>query len=251
MGSEVSTRNLRSRFVELVDPAASPPPWRLFVARSSLPRLLGSIAFSAPWRLDVAATRVRGAGAPRAGAPRVRASGASAARSLRQTDDAELALEADAAMAAASDGYGWYAPMDSIYQKAGSSALPRAKEHHDNLHRTAHGWIEGFVPKAYSPFVAAVISYALLVCPFLVVQHLPPRPRVVPQKLLMAINIYNATYCAMLVVFNRGPGTSRWRAAGEQRGGLPHPPVRQVVAYLGSSSSDGPSPSSREPRRRT
>jgi hypothetical protein len=135
-------------------------------------------------------------------------SGASAARSLRQTDDAELAIEADAAMAAASDGYGWYAPMDSIYQKAGSSALPRAKEHHDNLHRTAHGWIEGFVPKAYSPFVAAVISYALLVCPFLVAYNIFHRLGHVLslQKLLMAINIYNATYCAMLVVFNLWTG---------------------------------------------
>ena len=139
---------------------------------------------------------------------------ASAARALRQSDDVELAVEADAAMSAAevvadSDGYSyWYVPVNSIYEKAGTHAAPRVKEHHDNLHRTAHGWIEGFVPKAYSPFVAAVISYALLVFPFLVAYNLwvSLQHMLSIQKILMAINVYNASYCALLVIFNLWTG---------------------------------------------
>ena len=129
----------------------------------------------------------------------------------------------------------------------------RAKEHHDNLHRTAHGWIEGFVPKAYSPFVAAVISYALLVCPFLVAYNIFHRLGHVLslQKLLMAINIYNATYCAMLVVFNLWTGNEPMASLQESN-----------EADTSSSSSSSASPTldrrhpdgprrHRQPRRRT
>ena len=131
--------------------------------------------------------------------------GCSAARALRQSDDAELAITADAA--AEQYSY-WYTSMDSVYDKGTNHAAPRLKDHHDTLHRTAHGWIEGFVPKSYSPFVAAAISYALLVLPFLVAYNLfsAMGHMLSLQKLLMAINIYNATYCALLVVFNLWTG---------------------------------------------
>ena len=95
--------------------------------------------------------------------------GCSAARALRQSDDAELAITADAA---AGEYSFWGTSMDAVYDKGSNHAAPRLKDHHDTLHRTAHGWIEGFVPKSYSPFVAAVISYALLVLPFLVAYNL-------------------------------------------------------------------------------
>jgi hypothetical protein len=129
----------------------------------------------------------------------------SATRALRQSDDTELAIMADAA----ADEYSfWHTSLDSVYDKGKSHAAPRLKDHHDALHRTAHGWIEGFVPKSYSPFVAAVISYALLVLPFLVAYNIftAMGNMLSLQKLLMAINIYNATYCALLVVFNLWTG---------------------------------------------
>jgi len=124
-----------------------------------------------------------------------------ASRALRQSDDTELAITADAA---ASEYNFWYTSMDSVYDKGTTHAAPRLKDHHDALHRTAHGWIEGFVPKQYSPFVAAVVSYALLVLPFLCAWNLfyHMGHMLSLQKLLMAVNIYNASYCALLVVFN-------------------------------------------------
>merc|ERR1712216_335940 len=131
--------------------------------------------------------------------------GCSAARALRQSDDAELAITADAAPEQFSF---WSTSIDSVYDKGSNHAAPRLKDHHDALHRTAHGWIEGFVPKSYSPFVATVISYALLVLPFLAAYNLfsAMGHTLSLQKLLMAINIYNATYCALLVVFNLWTG---------------------------------------------
>ena len=130
---------------------------------------------------------------------------ANATRFLKQSDDTELAITADQA---AEEYNFWYTSMDSVYEKGSNHAAPRLKSHHDTLHRTAHGWIEGFVPKSYSPFVAAVISYALLVLPFLVAWNIFSSlgHMLSLQKLLMAINIYNATYCALLVVFNLWTG---------------------------------------------
>ena len=130
---------------------------------------------------------------------------ANATRFLKQSDDTELAITADQA---AEEYNFWYTSMDSVYDKGSNHAAPRLKSHHDTLHRTAHGWIEGFVPKSYSPFVAAVISYALLVLPFLVAWNIFSSlgHMLSLQKLLMAINIYNATYCALLVVFNLWTG---------------------------------------------
>ena len=130
---------------------------------------------------------------------------ANATRFLKQSDDTELAITVDQA---AEEYNFWYTSMDSVYEKGSNHAAPRLKSHHDTLHRTAHGWIEGFVPKSYSPFVAAVISYALLVLPFLVAWNIFSSlgHMLSLQKLLMAINIYNATYCALLVVFNLWTG---------------------------------------------
>ena len=130
---------------------------------------------------------------------------ANATRFLKQSDDTELAITADQA---AEEYNFWYTSMDSVYEKGSNHAAPRLKSHHDTLHRTAHGWIEGFVPRSYSPFVAAVISYALLVLPFLVAWNIFSSlgHMLSLQKLLMAINIYNATYCALLVVFNLWTG---------------------------------------------
>ena len=159
--------------------------------------------------------------------------GCSAARALRQSDDAELAITADAAPEQFSF---WSTSIDSVYDKGSNHAAPRLKDHHDALHRTAHGWIEGFVPKSYSPFVATVISYALLVLPFLAAYNLfsAMGHMLSLQKLLMAINIYNATYCALLVVFNLWTGNEPMASLQESNeADYLILQFAKVVAYLG------------------
>ena len=89
-----------------------------------------------------------------------------------------------------------------------SHVLPRMQEHHTTLHRTAHGWIEGYVPKEYAPLTAAIVSYVLLVLPFCAAYAVFKAMDALLsiQKLLLAINVYNACYCALLVVINLWTG---------------------------------------------
>jgi len=132
------------------------------------------------------------------GAPRARPFG----RALRQSDD-----EAIAAFAVNS----WGLPVNTwkaASTKSSSHVLPRMQEHHSTLHRTAHGWIEGYVPKEYAPLTAAIVSYVLLVLPFCAAYAVFKAMDALLsiQKLLLAVNVYNACYCALLVVINLWTG---------------------------------------------
>ena len=125
-----------------------------------------------------------------------------AKRALRQSDD-----EAIAAFAVNS----WGLPVNTwkaASTKSSSHVLPRMQEHHTTLHRTAHGWIEGYVPKEYAPLTAAIVSYVLLVLPFCAAYAVFKAMDALLsiQKLLLAINVYNACYCALLVVINLWTG---------------------------------------------
>lgn len=125
-----------------------------------------------------------------------------ATRALRQSDD-----EAIAAFAVNS----WGLPANTwkaASTKSSSHVLPRMQEHHTTLHRTAHGWIEGYVPKEYAPLTAAIVSYVLLVLPFCAAYAVFKAMDALLsiQKLLLAINVYNACYCALLVVINLWTG---------------------------------------------
>ena len=125
-----------------------------------------------------------------------------ATRALRQSDD-----EAIAAFAVNS----WGLPVNTwkaASTKSSSHVLPRMQEHHSTLHRTAHGWIEGYVPKEYAPLTAAIVSYVLLVLPFCAAYAVFKAMDALLsiQKLLLAINVYNACYCALLVVINLWTG---------------------------------------------
>ena len=158
-------------------------------------------------------------------------------RHLSQSDD-------EAMMAYATNA--WGLPVNTwkaANSKSSSHVLPRMQEHHTSLHRTTHGWIEGYVPKEYAPLTvslivylfifsllffvfsvitvwaigltrvffysqAAIVSYVLLVLPFcaayVVFKAMDALLSI--QKLLMAINVYNACYCALLVVINLWTG---------------------------------------------
>ena len=118
---------------------------------------------------------------------------------LRQSDDVELAITADAAAEKCSF---WRTSMDAVCDKGSNHAAPRLKDHHDNLHRTRTAGSR-VRPGNPTPFVAGISSRCWC-CPFLVAYNLfsAMGHMLSLQKLLMAINIYNATYCALLVVFN-------------------------------------------------
>ena len=158
----------------------------------TLARLIACVAL-------IACARSHKESTPRAPrAPRARPFG----RALRQSDD-----EAIAAFAVNS----WGLPVNTwkaASTKSSSHVLPRMQEHHTTLHRTAHGWIEGYVPKEYAPLTAAIVSYVLLVLPFCAAYAVFKAMDALLsiQKLLLAVNVYNACYCALLVVINLWTG---------------------------------------------
>ena len=98
--------------------------------------------------------------------------------------------------------------FDAASKKAGTHAAPRLRAHHGYLHKASHGYIKDFVPKEYSPFVAAVISYTLPILPFCLAFAVFHKMKAMLslQKLLLTLNVYNACYCAILVVINLGTG---------------------------------------------
>ena len=59
-------------------------------------------------------------------------------------------------------------------------------------------------PQEYSPFVAAVLTYTLIFLPFCLAAALYRELRAMlsVQKLLLVANVYNAIYCACLVILN-------------------------------------------------
>ena len=59
-------------------------------------------------------------------------------------------------------------------------------------------------PQEYSPFVAAVLTYTLIFLPFCLAAALYRELRAMlsVQKLLFVANVYNAIYCACLVILN-------------------------------------------------
>jgi hypothetical protein len=74
-------------------------------------------------------------------------------RQLSQSDD-------EAMMAYATNA--WGLPVNTwkaANSKSSSHVLPRMQEHHTSLHRTTHGWIEGYVPKEYAPLTVSLIVY--------------------------------------------------------------------------------------------
>ena len=74
-------------------------------------------------------------------------------RHLSQSDD-------EAMMAYATNA--WGLPVNTwkaANSKSSSHVLPRMQEHHTSLHRTTHGWIEGYVPKEYAPLTVSLIVY--------------------------------------------------------------------------------------------
>ena len=74
-------------------------------------------------------------------------------RHLHQSDD-------EAMMAYATNA--WGLPVNTwkaANSKSSSHVLPRMQEHHTSLHRTTHGWIEGYVPKEYAPLTVSLIVY--------------------------------------------------------------------------------------------
>ena len=74
-------------------------------------------------------------------------------RHLSQSDD-------EAMMAYATNA--WGLPVNTwkaANSKSSSHVLPRMQEHHTSLHRTTHGWIEGYVPKEYAPLTVRLIVY--------------------------------------------------------------------------------------------
>ena len=98
--------------------------------------------------------------------------------------------------------------FNAATKKANSHAAPRIKAHHGYLHKASHGYIKDFVPKEYSPFIAAVVSYTLPILPFCLAIAIFRQMKAMLslQKFLMALNCYNAFYCALLVVINIATG---------------------------------------------
>ena len=93
---------------------------------------------------------------------------------------------------------------DAGYKKISSHAAPRLSAAHDWSHKYIHENIRDFVPKEYSPFIAAVITYSLPLLPVCVVIFILNRLKAMLslQKVLLVVNAYNATYCFILWFIN-------------------------------------------------
>ena len=93
---------------------------------------------------------------------------------------------------------------DAGYKKISTHAAPRLSAAHDWSHKYIHENIRDYVPKEYSPFVAAVITYSLPLLPVCVVIFILNRLTAMLslQKVLLVVNAYNATYCFILWFIN-------------------------------------------------
>ena len=93
---------------------------------------------------------------------------------------------------------------DAGYKKISSHAAPRLSAAHGWSHKYIHENIRDFVPKEYSPFIAAVITYSLPLLPVCVVIFILNRLKAMLslQKVLLVVNAYNATYCFILWFIN-------------------------------------------------
>ena len=89
---------------------------------------------------------------------------------------------------------------DAGYKKISTHAAPRLSAAHDWSHKYIHENIRDYVPKEYSPFIAAVITYSLPLLPVCVVIFILNRLTAMLslQKVLLVVNAYNATYCFIL-----------------------------------------------------